>query len=193
MNNINFKEIAESVASGNHQAFRTFYDLYYLKVYRFVRYFLPCPCDCETVVSDIFCIVWEKRQLLEHVENLEAYLYRISRNESFHYIKKRKNETFVSIDDMFVDLPLAANSVEDVITENEMMQVYQYAVDKLPERCRNVFVMVREQKLSHKEVSEIMGITPGTIEIQMNIAIKKIISIVKIYYPRLMNHSARVV
>ena len=71
-----------------------------------------------------------------------------------------------------------------------MMQVYQFAVDKLPERCKNVFLMVREQKLSHKEVSEIMGITPGTIEIQMNIAIKKIINIVKNYYPKLMNHGA---
>ena len=190
MNNTNFKEITASVASGNHQAFRAFYDLYYLKVYRFVHYFLQSPCDCETVVSDIFFFFWEKRQLLEKVENIEAYLYQISRNESFHYIKKRKNETFVSIDDMYIDLPLVANSVEDTITENEMMQVYQFAVDKLPERCKNVFLMVREQKLSHKEVSEIMGITPGTIEIQMNIAIKKIINIVKNYYPKLMNHGA---
>lgn len=96
----------------------------------------------------------------------------------------------VSIDDMFVDIPFATSSVEDVMTEKEMMQVYQFAIDKLPERCRNVFLMVREQKLSHKEVSEIMGITPGTIEIQMNIAIKKIISVVKTYYPKLMSHIA---
>lgn len=72
------------------------------------------------------------------------------------------------------------------MTEHEMMQVYRFAVNKLPERCRNVFLMVREQKLSHKEVSEIMGITPGTIEVQMNIAIKKITTVVKAYYPKLM-------
>lgn len=191
MNNINTKEeLTASVASGNHQAFRRFYDFYYMKVYRFVHYFLPSPCDCEIVVSDIFCLVWEKRQLLENVENVDAYLYQISRNESFHYIKRRKNESLVSIDDMFVDIPFATSSVEDVMTEKEMMQVYQFAIDKLPERCRNVFLMVREQKLSHKEVSEIMGITPGTIEIQMNIAIKKIISVVKTYYPQLMSHIA---
>lgn len=190
MNNTNFKEITAPLASGSHQAFRAFYNIYYLKVYRFVHYFLQSPCDCEIVVSDIFCLVWEKRQLLENVENIDAYLYQISRNESFHYIKKRKSELLVSIDDMFVDVPFVANSVEDAMAEAEMMQVYQFAVDKLPARCRSVFLMVREQKLSHKEVSEIMGITPGTIEIQMNIAIKKIIGVVKIYYPKLMSHIA---
>ncbi len=188
MNNVSFKEIVASMVSGNHQTFRVFYDLYYLKVYRFVHYFLPNSHDCETVVSDVFCIVWEKRQLLEKVENIEAYLYQISRHESFHYIKKKKDEALVSIDEILVDLPTVSQSVEDAMTENEMMEVYEFAIDKLPERCKNVYLMVCEQKLSHKEVSEIMGITPGTIEIQMNIAIKKIINVVKTHYPKLMNH-----
>lgn len=187
MSNVKFKEITASVASGNHQAFRMFYDYYYLKVYRFVRYYLYDPNDCEMVVSDIFCLVWEKRGLLENVENMEAYLYQICRHESFHYLKKKKSEELVSIDEMSMDLPSFSDSIEDEITESEMMQVYQLAVNKLPKRCKTVFQMVREQKLSHKEVSEIMGITPGTIEVQMNLAIKKITSVVKTHYPKLMN------
>ena len=181
-----FKEIIASVVSGNHHAFRQFYDLYYLKIYRFVYYFLQNSYDCESVVSDVFCLVWEKRHLLGNVENMDAYIYQISRNESFHYLKKKNSEQRISIDELFADIPLTTDSVVDTMTENEMMKVYQFAVNKLPERCRKVFLMVREQKLSHKEVSEIMGITSGTIEVQMNIAIKKIACTVKAYYPRLM-------
>lgn len=181
------RDIVASVAAGNHHAFRKFYDLYYLKVYRFVYYFLQDTNDCETVVSDIFCLLWEKRGLLSNVENIDAYVYQISRHQSFHYLKKKKNEQFVSFDDLFVETPFTANnSVEDALTEKEMMQVYWFAVGKLPERCKEVFLMVREEKLSHKEVSDIMGITPGTIEIQMNIAIRKIAGFVKNYYPQLM-------
>lgn len=180
------KAIVASVVSGNQYAFRQFYDLYYLKIYRFIYYFLQNSYDCESVVSDVFCLLWEKRHLLENVENMDAYIYQISRNESFHYLKKKSSEQCISIDEAFADIPLTADSVVDTITEHEMMQVYRFAVNKLPKRCRNVFLMVREQKLSHKEVSEIMGITPGTIEVQMNIAIKKITTVVKAYYPKLM-------
>lgn len=180
------KAIVASLILEDHHAFRQFYDFYYLKVYRFIYYFLQSPYDCESAVSDVFCLIWERRHLLENVENMDAYIYQICRNESFHYLKKKNSEQCVSIDKILTDIPLATDSVEDVMTENEMMKVYRSAVDKLPERCRKVFLMVREQRLSHKEVSEIMGITPGTIEVQMNIAIKKITSFVKAYYPKLM-------
>lgn len=181
-----FEKLVASVVSGDHQAFRVFYDLYYLKIYRFVYRFLQNPHDCESVVSDVFCLVWEKRRLLEQVKNMDAYMYRISRNESFHFLKKKNNDQCISLNDILPDVALNTASVIDVMTENEMMQVYQSAVNKLPERCRTVFLMVREQKLSHKEVSEIMGITPGTIEVQINIAIKKITNTIKNYYPKLM-------
>lgn len=180
------KAIVASVVSGDHRAFRQFYDLYYLKIYRFIYYFMQDSYDCESVLSDVFCLVWNKRHLLENVENIDAYIYQISRNESFHYLKKKNSEHCISIDEVYADIPMTNDSVVDTMTEHEMMQVYKLAVNKLPERCRNVFLMVREQKLSHKEVSEIMGITPGTIEVQMNIAIKKIASVVKAYYPKLM-------
>lgn len=130
MNNVNFKGIVASMVLGNHQAFRIFYDFYYLKVYRFVHYFLSNSHDYEAVVSNAFCIVWEKRQLLEKVENIEAYLYRISRHESFSLYKKEKEESLVSIDEILIDLPVISQSVEDAMTESEMMEVYQLAINK---------------------------------------------------------------
>lgn len=185
MSNVDLNAIVNSIVSGDHNAFRIFYDLYYLKIYRFVHYFLSDRQACELVISDIFCIVWEKRNLLLKVKNIDAYLYQISRNEAYHYIEKRKKNAIVSIDDITGELPDIVASVEDEMMEKEMMQVYRLAVDKLPERCRMVFLMVREQKLSHKEVADMLDITPGTIEIQMNIAIKKISKVIKNYYPKL--------
>lgn len=181
----NIKNIVGAVALGNHEAFRTFYDTFYIKVYRFVHYFLTNKPDCENVVADVFYIVWEKRYLLKDVKNIEAYLFSICRNEAFRYIKKYKDKSLLSLDDMPVELAILPAAVEDQIIEKEMMQVYQNAINELPERCKLIFLMVREQKLSHKEIAEILSIKQGTVEIQMNIAIKKITGVVQKIYPKL--------
>ena len=186
MNKTELQTVACAVAAGDHTAFRTFYDHYYLRIYRFVYTLLRDVCDTEAVVSNIFCLIWEKRHLLANVQAMDAYLFQISRNESYHYLKKRNSAQCVSIEELFVEAAPSNESVIDTLTEQEMMRAYRQAVDQLPERCRRVFQLVREQKLSHKKVSELLGITPGTIEVQMNIAIKKITHTIRTAYPMFM-------
>jgi RNA polymerase sigma-70 factor (ECF subfamily) len=184
--NDNIQKAIDLFVSGDKKAFRVFYDYFYLKVYRFVRYFLPDAVACGDVVSEVFCIVWEKRALLSGVSNAEAYLFRIARNEAFHYIKQSQNNRNVSLDDMPVDLAVLSGQTDDQVMEDEMMQVFHAAVNKLPERCKLIFLMVREQKLPHREVAEILGVKQGTVEAQMNIAITKITTEVSKYFPNLL-------
>ncbi len=186
MNKSELQTVACAVATGDHAAFRTFYDHYYLRIYRFVYALLRDVCDTEAVVSNVFCLIWEKRRLLANVQAMDAYLFQISRNESYHYLKKRNSAQCISIEELFVEAAPSNESVIDTLTEQEMMRAYRKAVERLPERCRKIFQLVREQKLSHKKVSEMLGITPGTIEVQMNIAIKKITHTIRTDYPMFM-------
>ena len=181
----NLHNLLEAFAHGDREAFAQFFDIYYEKVFSFVHYFLPQKEECEDVVSDVFFLLWEKRKLLSEVKNIESYLYIVSRNEAFKYINKKKNAKIVSIDDMPVDLCLEVNSADSKLLDDEMMQVFHQAINELPERCKLIFLMVRDQKLKYKEIATLLSITEGTIEAQMNIAIKRITKIVKKHYPLL--------
>ena len=86
---------------------------------------------------------------------------------------------------MPVGLSVDESAIENELITNEMISVYNKAINALPERCKLIFLMVREEKLRHKEIAQILSITEGTIEQQMNIAIKKIVAIVKAHYPSL--------
>lgn len=186
MTDSELKEIIISVSLGDHAAFRKFYDSFYLKVYRFARFFLSDEDDCKAVISEVFCIIWEKRMLLPDVNNMEAYLYKIIRHEAFHYLKKEKNTNLISLDDMPIELSVEPSRIDDELIEQEMMDVLKKAINTLPERCKLIFLMVREQKLSHKEVADILSITPGTVEVQMNIAIRKLTGIMSAHYPHIL-------
>ncbi|MGL4493352.1 MAG: RNA polymerase sigma factor, partial [Tannerellaceae bacterium] len=86
---------------------------------------------------------------------------------------------------MPVSFSLRNEESDDSLVESEMMDVFYKAVDQLPERCKLIFLMVRVDQLKYKEVAEILSISVGTIEQQMNIAIKRVTDSVSIYYPSL--------
>ncbi|MDR1557266.1 MAG: sigma-70 family RNA polymerase sigma factor [Tannerellaceae bacterium] len=177
------EKLLREVEAGNHDAFRVFYDIAYPVVYRFTHYFLLQPEDCEEIISEVFYIIWKRKNTLLGIKDIKAWLYIVCRNEAYHYLKQKEQYANISIDNMPVELQIDTGSIEEKIIENEMLHVYNDAVAELPERCKLIFLMVREEKLRYKEIAEILSITEGTIEQQMNIAIRKIVEIVKKHYP----------
>lgn len=171
------------IASADRDAFRSFYDIIYPLVYRFIHYFLPNRADCEEVVSDVFFIFWKERYSLIDKKDLKAWIYIVCRNEAYHYLKQKERNMNISIDDMPVELLIEKNNIEGEMIEEEMLDVYNNAVSELPERCKLIFLMIREERLKHKEVAQILSIAEGTVEQQMNIAIRKIVETVRKYYP----------
>lgn len=71
-----------SVSENDDYAFRVFYDLYYRSVFRFAYYFLRNREACGEVVSNVFVAVWKSRVALRRIENIDAYLYVVARNEA---------------------------------------------------------------------------------------------------------------
>lgn len=181
--------LLEAITSGNQRAFRDFYDLFYPAIYRFARYFLACGEDCDEVVSEVFCIVWQNRSTFREIRNVESYLYIVCRNEAFRFLRQKEKIKNIAIEDMPVELSIQQVSIEGKLIEEEMLAVYYRAVEELPERCKLIFLMVREEKMKYKEIAHVLSITEGTIEQQMNIAIKKVLATVRKYYPSLFSKS----
>lgn len=177
--------LLRSIASGNRDAFRGLYELLYPTVYKFINYFLQKKEDCEEVVSEVFYIIWKQRDLLLSIKDFKAWLYIVSRNEAYHLLRQQRKYFNISIDDMPVELTINTSTIDGAMIEKEMLAVYNLAVSELPERCKLIFLMVREEHLRHKEIAEILSISEGTVEQQMNIAIRKIVTVVKKHYPSL--------
>lgn len=191
-NNFVAASLIERITQGDQCAFRFFYDITYPIVYRFVHYFISGKRDCEDVVSEVFHTVWKQRDTLSEVHDLKAWLYIVGRNEAYHFLKRKDRYAQTSIDDLPVELKVEAISAEDYLIEKDMLSVYNEAVVSLPERCKLIFLMVREDGLRHKEIAKILSITEGTVEQQMNIAIRKIVELVKKYYPFVVRNQKNV-
>jgi len=173
------EKLLQAIANGDHRAFRCFYDRYYPAVYRFVRYFLTHGANCDEVVSEVFCIVWYNHSTIHQIQNVEAWLYAICRNEAWRFLRQQEKYQHISIDDLPIELFVHTDSIENKLIEEELFDLFGKAINSLPPRCKLIFLMSREEKLKNKEIADILNITEGTVEQQMNIAIRKIIGFVK--------------
>nr|WP_302828876.1 RNA polymerase sigma-70 factor [uncultured Bacteroides sp.] len=157
----------------SQRAFREFYDLTYDRLFRIAFYYVKREEWAQEIVLDVFMRLWEQRGTLTEVRNIEDYCFILVKNASLNYLEKENRHTTVSSDQL--PEPVAqADSPEDTLISEELFARYVKALDRLPERCREVFIRIREEKQSYARVAEELDISTKTVDAQLQKAITRL-------------------
>lgn len=167
------QELLVKVSQGNRLAFAAFFDIYSHNVYRFAGYFIRNDEVCEEIVSDVFINIWNSRHKLPEIENLENYLFIITRNISFNYLDKESRQP-VTAGEPFPESRIENTNPERELLYKETEQLIYEAISKLPERCRTVFLLSREEKMKYHQIAQALSISEKTVHAQMVTALKKL-------------------
>lgn len=183
---IKIDELVTLVGQDNQRAFDTFYHLYYEQVSHIAYYYVKDMEVCREVVSNVFFSVWKSRKSLGEIRNISSYLYTMTKNASLHYLSQNKNEHCISLSELSAPLEIKGESSPeaDIIT-SELENTLSRIVNSLPEKCRIIFMMSREEGVDNKEIAARLDISESTVRVQMKIAIDKIITQLKLIYPHL--------
>jgi RNA polymerase sigma-70 factor (ECF subfamily) len=174
--------ILNEIRNGNELAFRKLFDLYYQKLLHTAIYFLKSKSLAEEAISDVFFIMWKKREHIIHIENIENYLYIAVKNQCLHYIRRSVTESNDSFELYEIEYISDEQDPEKKLLEKEYTESIQRAINSLPEKCREVFRLVYGEKLKHKQIAEILNISEKTVEAHVSTAYKKIALFVKSSY-----------
>lgn len=158
-------------------AFRDFYNLTYDRLFRIAYYYVKKEEWSQEIVLDVFLKLWEQRNSLPAVRNIEDYCFVLVKNASLNYLEKESRRGAFSLD----VLPEPAeqyNSPEEELISEELFSLYVKALDRLPERCREVFIRIREEKQSYAEVAEALNISTKTVDAQLQKAISRLKEII---------------
>lgn len=163
-------------------SFSELYLMYYPKLVRFAKEFVVLEEDAENITQDVFTDLWERRDAIDHIENVNAYLFRLARNRCLDYLKHKvfEQKYAENVQASFeIELNLKLQSldrfdVSDISEGNETERLVRDAINSLPKRCRDIFLLSRMKGLKYREISEKLGISVNTVECQMGIALKKL-------------------
>lgn len=167
-------EILEDIQKhDSEQAFRSLYNMYYGHFFRIAFYYLQRDEWAQEVVLDVFTNLWNnrKRQLIP--DDFNKYSYTLVRNAALNLLEKeqrRETTPLANIPETSSPTP----SPEEELVNEELFNVYENLLNELPERCREIFIKVREEKQSYSSVAEKLNISPKTVDAQLQKAVTRL-------------------
>ncbi|RHR36395.1 RNA polymerase sigma-70 factor [Parabacteroides sp. AF18-52] len=155
----------------NERTFKDVYNDYFETICRFLNYYTRDYQVIEEVVQDVFVCLWEDYEGQE-IQYIKTFLYNSARNRMLNYLRDEDNHTVLL--EKWARIELEKNESVDCVDRELFYQLLQAAVGSLPEKCREIFILSREEQLSYKEIAVVKEISVKTVENQMGIALKKI-------------------
>jgi len=175
------KKVSDSVLierfrNGSIEAFEEIVSRYESKVFNLAMRFTRNQEDAEEVLQDVFTTIYKKLAGFEGKSAFSSWLYRIIVNAAFMKLRKRKQNTTVSIEDLApavkqycIEREGVTESRSDTLTMNkELRDRVQGAIDRLPEQYRAVFVLRDVDGLTNQEVSEILDLSIPAVKSRLH-------------------------
>lgn len=152
--------------------FEDIFKSYFPSLTNFAKKYVSDIDVSKEIVHDIFIKLWEKRSELDPSKSLKSYLFTSVHNKCLNYIRDHKKfdrseyhlEKLEENNDHWDN----TDKMEEAETEVRIKQ----AIEKLPEKCKEVFILSRFEGLKYAEISQKLGIAVKTVETQISKALK---------------------
>ncbi len=127
--------------------------------------------DAEESVQEMFVNLWEKAPQIEIGTSIKAYLYASTRNYTLNAIKKQQTEQHHL--NKYSEYEKGYEQ-EDEISPVEIAKLIQSGVETLPEKCREIFILCKQEGLTYEEIATYLDVSKKTVDNQMGIALRKL-------------------
>ena len=164
-------ELWNAILQGGHSAFSILFDRYWASVYTTVYSYVKDETISKEITHDIFLNIWLKREQLQ-ILSFSAYLRAAGRYHVYKYIKQAKAIPVTYSDALEESADLVChNQGDENLGYLELKNNIDEHLMELPKRCREVFILSRQQHLTNDQIAGKLGISKRTVENQLTHAL----------------------
>lgn len=155
-------ELTFYLKDGDESAFVELYNRYKLRIAGNLVKLLKSEELAEELLQDLFLKIWDTRAQLDPDKSFRSYLFRVSENMVMDVFRKAARDKKLQAILMSLQTEYYSHIEEDII-ELQENRLLENAIALLPPQRRQVFTLCKLEGKSYKEVSEILDISPSTI------------------------------
>lgn len=167
-----------SIKKGDRDVFKNFFNNQYTPMVNYAYKITRSEAAAEEIVQEMYLYIWEKKEKIELKTSLQSYMYAGIKNRCINYLKNdlpksAQSNDIESVKEQFYEMQIGK---ED---ESNLGRIVNDAIQQLPPKCKEIFLMSRYGGLTYDEISEELGISVKTVENQISIALKKLRELLK--------------
>ena len=161
-------DLLRRLNEGDERAFDALFRRYSALVYRFAYGYLKARIEAEEIVQECFLKIWDKREQLRPDMPLKAYLFTTAHHAILNQLRRQQQcQRFQAY-----SAGLAPVQVSNEAGFSELESLYRAALEQLPPKRREIFILSRQQGLSYPEIAQQLNLSVKTVEAQMTHALK---------------------
>ena len=169
------QDLIREFKRGNEQAFNQLVLRYQEKVYWIVRRMISDHDEANDLAQNIFIKAYHSLHSFKGNSTFYTWLYRIAINLTLNEIRRKKIRQIFSLER---EEPLQIASKDDQpleqLEKKEQQMIIRQAIDRLPEKQKNVFVLRYYEALPYEEISKILNTSVGGLKANYFHAVRNI-------------------
>lgn len=133
----------------------------------YLRGAFPAVRDVDDLVQESYLRMW-RRQTAKPIQSVRAFLFKVARHLALDTVRRDSRSPFDPVSDL-VALRIAEErpGTAEEACQREEFSLLLEAIDTLPARTREVYLLRKFEGLSQKEVAAQLGISENTVEVQI--------------------------
>lgn len=163
----------EGIKKGDLRIYERFFKDNYPDIVRYANKFVRDKLIAEEIAQEVFMYLWEKRNVINVQSSLKSYLFSATKNRSINYLKLELPKVQAQLEITEFEIGVNAEYQEKDRSE-QVERAVKKAIDELPKKCREIFILSRNAGLTYDEIAEDLSLSKKTVENQMGIALKKL-------------------
>ncbi|MDR2949834.1 MAG: RNA polymerase sigma-70 factor [Dysgonomonas sp.] len=175
-----YDHLFDLIRNDDTEAFDRLYSLFYPSLCVFASRYISEYKAIEDCVQDVFLKIWRDRKTILINTSVRSYLFTSIRNHCLNLIEKEKIELTYEQYILNTYDPYTSN---DLYSIEELENIIENAIQKLPEKIQQVFRMSRFEQMTYKEIAEKQNISIKTVESYIHKALIMLSISLKDYLP----------
>lgn len=165
-----------ALSRGNEKVFRIFFEHYFHILYRKIYSRVLDEKVTDDLVQEVFIAIWSSRHKLDEIQDLEAYLFGIAKNQLYNYFRKNRNQLvkaeshLESVNDKYY----AGETPEADLRTKEALSGIAQVVQLMPDTMRNCYQLFYEEGLSVREICGQLNLSEQTVKNNLSMAKNRI-------------------
>ncbi len=166
----NKSNLIEGLKNGSEKAYVYLVENYHNRLCAYANSLIRDDLLAEDIVQNVFVQIWEKRAKLKNELSLESYLYKSVHNKFID--EYRKGKAVMALEKKYMTALELAVEEKDEAQEQKILNILFAAIQELPPKCKQIFLMSKKEGLTNIEISQCLNLSKKTVESQITKAFR---------------------